>query len=768
MAESKALLDAKLRRAVGLHQARRLAEAESAYREILAFRPDLAEIQVNCALAQLGQGKYGEAEQSLKRAVAAQPGLVKAHSYLGTALCFQQRYRDAVGAFRQAIKLKPDYVEAYNDLGNALMLVEETEQAASAYRKAIELKPDFAQAHNNLGLVYLRQESLAEARAALERAIALAPGYADAHANLGNALRRLGQAEQATKALEAAIRLAPNHADAQLSLSAHFFDLEKFPEAETAAHQVIRLAPALAEARNALGNALRGQGKLAQAVDQYREAIRLSPAYAEAYKHLAMVLEEMGRLDEAFAFFQRHAELAFGAKAHSAPPPAIMPGNGGPPIQAIFHEALKRHQAGELAKAEILYRQVLAAQPDITGTGSGFGYTQAHNNLGYLLLQQERLVEAETALREALAIKSDYAQALCNLAAVLGKQERLEEAAACCRKAIEIEPNHAEAHNNLGFILQKQGYLQESEVHFRKAVALRPEFLEAHQHLGVLLCESDRLEEGFQAFANAAKLKPPANAGSIKPHQQRHDEEQQAWLESQGGGSHLENGGRIAGAAVNSGNRIEEISRTWRTAQPQIVVIDNLLTDEALKKLRRYCLDSAVWRKAYDGGYLGAFPEHGFAPPLLAQIAEELRAVYPAIIQDFPLLHFWAFKYDSSLRGIKKHADFAAVNVNFWITPDEANLDPDHGGLVVWDVAAPLDWNFAKYNAAEQDILSFLAREKAKPVTIPYRANRAVIFDSDLFHETDVIRFKPGYENRRINVTLLFGRRQTQRRTGLD
>ena len=152
--------------------------------------------------------------------------------------------------------------------------------------------------------------------------------------------------------------------------------------------------------------------------------------------------------------------------------------------------------------------------------------------------------------------------------------------------------------------------------------------------------------------------------------------------------------------------------------------------------------------------------EHGFAPPLMAQIAEELRAVYPTIIEDHPLLHFWAFKYDSSLHGIKKHADFAAVNVNFWITPDDANLDPAHGGLVVWDVAAPLDWNFAKYNAAEEDILSFLAREKAKPVTIPYRANRAVIFDSDLFHETDTIHFKPGYENRRINVTLLFGRRQ--------
>ena len=228
-------------------------------------------------------------------------------------------------------------------------------------------------------------------------------------------------------------------------------------------------------------------------------------------------------------------------------------------------------------------------------------------------------------------------------------------------------------------------------------------------------------------------------------------------------GFHLGDGSRIAGAAVNPGNKVSEISALWRSAQPQIVVIDDLLTPEALEKLRRFCLDSTVWRQVYDGGYLGAFPEHGFAPPLLAQIAEELRTVYPAIIEDYPLLHFWAFKYDSSLNGIKKHADFAAVNVNFWITPDEANLDPDHGGLVVWDAAAPLDWNFAKYNAAEDDITAFLKAQDSKPVTIPYRANRAVIFDSDLFHETDVIAFRPGYENRRINVTLLFGRRQKQR-----
>ena len=49
----------------------------------------------------------------------------------------------------------------------------------------------------------------------------------------------------------------------------------------------------------------------------------------------------------------------------------------------------------------------------------------------------------------------------------------------------------------------------------------------------------------------------------------------------------------------------------------------------------------------------------------------------------------WGFKYDSSLNGIDILADSAAVNVNFWITPDEANNDPASGGLVLWDVAAP-------------------------------------------------------------------------------
>ena len=44
-----------------------------------------------------------------------------------------------------------------------------------------------------------------------------------------------------------------------------------------------------------------------------------------------------------------------------------------------------------------------------------------------------------------------------------------------------------------------------------------------------------------------------------------------------------------------------------------------------------------------------------------------------------------------------------------------------------------------------------------KPLRVPYKRNRAVIFYSSLLHETDRFRFKRGYLHRRINLTLLFG-----------
>jgi len=193
---------------------------------------------------------------------------------------------------------------------------------------------------------------------------------------------------------------------------------------------------------------------------------------------------------------------------------------------------------------------------------------------------------------------------------------------------------------------------------------------------------------------------------------------------------------------------------------PGLVVVDDFLSGEALQNVRLFCLESTVWSaNRYAHGRLGAFFHDGFNCPLLLQIAEELRQALPRVIGDrFPLRQLWGFKNGQSLPADStNHADFAAVNVNFWITPNEANLDDTSGGLVVYDIDAPLSWDFNTYNGRTDFIKPFLRRRDAGSVTIPYRQNRAIIFNSDLFHATAGLRFRPGYENRRVNVTCFTG-----------
>ena len=143
-----------------------------------------------------------------------------------------------------------------------------------------------------------------------------------------------------------------------------------------------------------------------------------------------------------------------------------------------------------------------------------------------------------------------------------------------------------------------------------------------------------------------------------------------------------------------------------------------------------------------------------------SSIAEELRKTFPGIFRAHQLRQAWAYKYDSQLTGINVHADAAAVNVNFWVTPNSANLNPKSGGLVVYKEKAPLDWNFQSYNQDHGRIRKFLSRTDSGKMVVPYAENRLVLFNSDLFHETSNLEFQSGYENRRINVTLLFGNRQ--------
>ena len=215
----------------------------------------------------------------------------------------------------------------------------------------------------------------------------------------------------------------------------------------------------------------------------------------------------------------------------------------------------------------------------------------------------------------------------------------------------------------------------------------------------------------------------------------------------------------------------ELVSTAYSNAAPGMAVIDDFLSPVALEELFLFATQSTLFHGQMGGktdrAYLGAYMEHGFAPGLLFQIVSELRQRMPHIIGKYKLTQAWAYKYMENVdQGIQVHADEAAVNVNFWITPDHANLLPLEGGLDVFDKESPADWSFQDANKNAKKIFEFLEAEpKATKTSVPYKQNRCIMFHSNLFHRTGNIKFKRGYLNRRINFTLLFGARKSTQKS---
>jgi hypothetical protein len=196
------------------------------------------------------------------------------------------------------------------------------------------------------------------------------------------------------------------------------------------------------------------------------------------------------------------------------------------------------------------------------------------------------------------------------------------------------------------------------------------------------------------------------------------------------------------------------------TGRQKAQVIDDFLTPGALDQVQKFCLESTVWRHPYKFGYVGAFPQDGFASISLFAIAEELQTALGEAFNEYQLAQWWGFEYDSKLPGTDIHGDDADFSLNLWITPDSANLDPSNGGLVVWDKTAPGNWSFNDYNSGGDRVRQFLRHQNAESKIIPYRANRAVLFEGHLFHQTDGFTFAPGFANRRRSLTFLFRRRK--------
>lgn len=218
-------------------------------------------------------------------------------------------------------------------------------------------------------------------------------------------------------------------------------------------------------------------------------------------------------------------------------------------------------------------------------------------------------------------------------------------------------------------------------------------------------------------------------------------------------------------AALNPATDWARVEREF--FEGRAVVVDDVLAPWALAAARDFVLEATVYNELKHG-YVGAYAVDGMTGGVFATITAELRAAMPDLVGDLDLVRFWSYKYANVDRdaqsGIRPHGDMAFVNLNLWVTPDAASLDDAANGMTVFDHGADSLADFEAWQrddtAARMDALRRETRVAA--TTVHYRCNRIVLFNSRLIHQTGAprkpLRFAPGYANRRVNLTWLFGR----------
>jgi tetratricopeptide (TPR) repeat protein len=221
---------------------------------------------------------------------------------------------------------------------------------------------------------------------------------------------------------------------------------------------------------------------------------------------------------------------------------------------------------------------------------------------------------------------------------------------------------------------------------------------------------------------------------------------------------HIHDAPELADGAVAPRPERDAVAARFRASPAVAVVLDDFLTPAALRSLRIYLLRSTIWHDfTHIPGFVAAYVEDGLACPLFLQIADEIRRTFPEILADHPLAQAWAFKGLHADSAIGPHVDDGFVSVNFWITPNPANLNPHASGLSVCLEPPPGDWAMQTYGEDEGRSAQFLSEHADKMMNVAYRENRAVIFHSRLFHRSEAPMFAAGYENHRINLTFLYG-----------
>lgn len=212
-------LDQYVQQALQLHQAGRLQEAETLYRQVLAQKVNHAAAAHFLGLLLHQTGRRTEGLELLEQSVRLMPNNPDFLNNVGTVVRDLGQVATAIDYFRKAVSLRPDLLAARDNLGSSLKQLGQFDGAEEIYRGTIGRSPFHFRAR--IGLAETLQEAgrLDEALAVFREALNIRPKDADLLHGLGVGLMEKGKLDEAADLFRQAVAIQPDMAKAWLMLT---------------------------------------------------------------------------------------------------------------------------------------------------------------------------------------------------------------------------------------------------------------------------------------------------------------------------------------------------------------------------------------------------------------------------------------------------------------------------------------------------------------------------------------------------------------------
>ena len=163
-------------------------------------------------------------------------------------------------------------------------------------------------------------------------------------------------------------------------------------------------------------------------------------------------------------------------------------------LHALLQQAVALHQQGELNRAQVLYDEVLRAEP--------LNFDALHLS-GVLARQQGEPGRALAMIEGALAIDGKRAIAHCNRGVALQDLGRHDEALASFERALALQPDYAMALSNRGNALRQLGHIERALDSYDAALRLAPGYAEALCNRALALQSIARHAAALDSFSAA-------------------------------------------------------------------------------------------------------------------------------------------------------------------------------------------------------------------------------------------------------------------------